>query len=204
MSFERSLKTSLERSADAIDPDVATALEAVTSRHRRGTRVRRATYSVLAVAALVGIVLGTPRALDALRDEGLPPADDKHSNETTLAYHRLAGVYTRRVDERAGIVRTYQLAGRWTMRLSESGAIDMQAPPGFTELYGPPAVGRFELDGRRFVTNALFHSGLGCERDGTYEWSFHNGALTLATIDDGCPYRALVFATEWREIQGSL
>jgi hypothetical protein len=203
MSFERSLKATLERSAETIEPDVASAYEVVTRRHGRSVRTRRLAYSAVALAAVTGIVLGLPKALDALRDQTIAPAGTP-DQVTTSAYRRVSGTYTTRVPERAGLVRTYHLDGRWTMRLDESGEIEVHPPAGFVDVFGPPALGTFVLNGEQLTTNALYHSGLGCEQDGVYEWSFTKGRLVLDLVDDGCPYRSAVFATRWRETQGAL
>lgn len=200
MSLERSLKSALERSAGTVDPDVGAAYESVVGRHRRAARTRRVAYSVAVASLVVAGVRGAPRILDALRDKPTVPAGRDGSGEARAAYRRLSGTYTTTISERAGLVRTYHLAGRWTMRLTKAGDVHIDAPRAYVRTYGPPSTTGFELDGETLETNVLYHSGLGCESPGTYEWSSSNDRLDLVSVDDACPLRGPVLTSPWRRI----
>ena len=194
MSFESRLKTSLEREADALSPDVGAALTSVRRRHETRRRVRIATYSVAVAGIVAAGVVGGPRVVDALRSEQSAPAGP-HTG--TSAYSRIAGVYTTRIAERPGLVRTYHLQGLWRMRLSATGDIALTPPLGFAQTLGVPADTRFELTKVRLVTDSMYHAGLGCTAKATYSWTLGNDTLRLTPVHDACPYRPAVLGAVW-------
>ena len=197
MSFESRLKSSLERDANVVEPDVGAALGTVRRSHQTRRRVRMAAYSFTVVAVVTAGVIGGPRALDAIRGDDVGFAPGRHPAIVRGAYADISGVYASRIGERPGVIRTYKLAGRWTMRLSADGKVALTSPQGFIDALGPVTEAGFALDGGRLRTQVMYHEGIGCTGEATYAWTLEGNRLHLTPVDDACPYRPTVLGGVW-------
>ena len=199
MSFESRLKANLEDRANAVTPDVGTALVAVRRRHTTRRRVRVAAYSAGLAGVVALAILGGAQVLHLTTDDGIPPSAPRH-RPVPVDYSTISGDYAARIGERPGLVRTYKLDGRWTLHLSTKGDIELTAPTGFVRFLGPVSEARFTLVGDRFRTDVMTHEGVGCTGDATYAWTLVGVTLRLTPVDDACPYRPTVLGSKWTRL----
>jgi hypothetical protein len=167
----------------------------VTRKHRRASRRRSFAYAVAAIAASVALVVLVPRAIDLVRSQSaVPPAGGRGEIGANLVPTRLAGTYSKVIADRPGLIRTYSLAGRWTMEITRTGDLRISVPAGF-DVIGVPPPASVTVDGARLTTNALFHGAFGCGTEGVYQWSSKGSRLLFHEINDDCLYRPIVFTT---------
>lgn len=197
MSTERALRTMLERDAAAVTPDETTALRDVLQVHRSRQRARRMTYALAGTAVVAGALFAVPRALDAWQDDAAPVVPVEQPSPGPAEHFPLTGVYSTRIPNRPGAIRTYSLAGRWTLHVEASGSVRLGAPPDYVRTFGVPSEGVFRLDGNRLSTLVLHHRGLGCEEEGVYEWRVAARKLQLTAVADSCRLRAPVLTSIW-------
>lgn len=197
MSTERALRMLLEREAAAVTPDETTALRDVLQRHESRRRARRVAYALAGAAVVAGVLLAVPRALETWRDDAALVAPVEQPSSGPAEDFPLTGVYTTRVPNRPGAIRTYSLAGRWTLHVGASGSVRLDAPHDYVRTFGVPAEGVFTLDGSRLSTLVLHHRGLGCEDEGVYQWRMAARTLQLTVIADSCRLRSPVLTSIW-------
>ncbi len=190
MSFESRLRQGLD-SAAGPSADVEGALAEVRSRHRRRVRGRRTAAVLTSVVAVVSLTLGAPTVLERWQDlrglDELPPA-------ATTA-ESLVGTYV--VDVEASLAAEQDgMAGRWTVRMQEGGAVEMVPPGGFRGTASGSSyraeAGVVRVDA--FLSDVLCQSAQVTEPVGSYRWTRTSDTLVFVAVSDACAARRLLFA----------
>jgi hypothetical protein len=198
MSFESRLRQGLD-SAAGPTADVEGALVAVRSRHRRRVRGRRTAAALTSVLAVVSLTLGAPTVLERWQDprglEEPPPA-------ATTA-ESLVGTYVVDIEASPAAERD-GMAGRWTVRLQEGGAVEM-VPPGRFRGTASGSSYRAEADVVRvdaFLSDVLCESAQVTEPVGSYQWTRTSDTLVFVAVSDACAARRLLFAGQpWKVVR---
>jgi hypothetical protein len=193
MPLDERMRETLHRVGASIEPDIERALRRTTERFGgRGVApslawVAAAGAVVLVVAIIVRGSLGTDLGVGSSPDTGSPTP----SASSRPSYGSIAGTY--RVDLEPGdpSVLELGLAGRWTMTLQATGAIDLGPPASFA---GSRAEGHtFALGGDSLRTDLYYNDY--CDSVGTYRWARAGEELVLTPIDDGCDIRVALLST---------
>jgi len=162
------------------------AAERMFERRHRAVRRRRSATAVVGLGLAAGVA-----ALILL----WLPTSSRDRNVVT-GPSAVAGTYVTRLTEGDPTVVRLGLAGRYELRLDESGSLSILSPID-VGLPGPPI--RFDVDGRSLTTDLLV--GRGCDAPGTYRWMLDDGRLALAPVEEACELRSTILATEtWRTV----
>jgi hypothetical protein len=191
MSIDRRLRTGLQRSSEAITPNVSAALAAVENRtrHLRRTRV----IARLAVAAAVAVVVAIAgltllHRLRALGTDVLP------AEPSSPVGTYVVDVSTSETAQAEGMV------GRWVITLRPDGVMEITSPSSFT---GNPYGASYQTDGDLLRTNA-FISSPGCQRStdqiGTFRWVRTATELRFTVVADTCDTRRVLFGDQTWEV----
>jgi hypothetical protein len=195
MQLDRALREGFERVAAEVEPDASAAIDTVFRRHSRGARRRAVAYVGAAAAASIALVVFGPGAFDRLTSGVSVPPAGLHPIRHNHVPARLVGTYSKVVEDKPGLIRTYSLAGRWTMRITATGALTLDGPVGFEGFLGVPSPASVTVRGGRLTTDALFHDALGCGNDAEYRWSTGRSKLVFDEVVDECPYRPVVLSS---------
>lgn len=191
MSIDRRLRTGLQRSSEAIKPNVSAALQAVENRTRRERRTRMIARLAVAAAAVVVVATAGPALVHRLRGWGTDvlPAEPRSPVGTYLVDISMSDIA-----QREGMV------GRWVVTLRPDGVIHITPPDSFA---GNPYGASYQTDGDLLRTNA-FISSPGCQRStdqiGTYRWVRTATELSFTIVADNCDARRLLFGDQTWEV----
>jgi hypothetical protein len=165
----------------------ADAAERMFERGRRRDRNRRLATIGLSSALFLAIV--------AILRASLPDAQ-KEPSPADLTPRSIAGTYAVQLNSEDPGVELLHMEGRYEMRLSANGTLDLLSPRDF-DLQGDAIT--FEINRAQLRTDALV--GSECEEPGTYRVSLDEGLLTLAPIEESCELRRIVLATRpWTSV----
>ena len=157
----------------------ADAGERMFVRGRRRSRNRR--ISAVAVGALLtGVIVGV---LWWAR-----PSDQ--SAPVPATPRSVAGTYQVALQVGDPGVQLLHMAGRYEMRLSEDGSLELTGPRRFNVPGGPVS---FEVADGLLTTDALV--GSPCKAPGTYGLEVASGQVTLVPVKEACQIRRIVLAT---------
>jgi len=167
----------------------AGAAERMWERGKRRERSRRITTMGLGAVLFVAILVILRSSWPGAQREQTP-ADD-------LTPTALAGTYAVELGPQDPGVQVAHMAGRYEMRLSTDGHLELVSPKGF-DLTG--GAFRFEISGQEMTTDALV--GAGCRAPGTYRVVRDAGVLSLVPIQERCELRRLVLGTRpWAAVR---
>ena len=188
MTIDRRLREGFDRVTSELEPDVAGYLARVERSARRQRNVRRVVAGLAAAAAVIALIIVSPRAIDFFHAPVRPAQPP-----TTVDPSVIAGRYGVTILPRGGIVRRYGLAGPWRMRLADNGVMDLVGPTSFT---GISRGFQFRLlEGGRFETSVFATDLCSSMRPGEYAWSLRGSRLTLTPISDTCAARVAVLSS---------
>jgi hypothetical protein len=192
MSVERRLREGLERSASAVQPDVARRLPEAITRGRRRRRARRASVIVGTVAALAAIGFAVPQVtshVQRIQHPAVSPGPTLKPGPDAV----IAGSYTSELRATSQVIRNNGMAGTWTLRLRANGVVTLVAPRSF---HGDLASVAFRVRGDRFTTNALVNDPR-CSNDvGVYRWRRAGGTLVFTPVSETCAVRRALFSSQ--------
>ena len=148
-------------------------------RGRRRSRNRRLSALVVGVvvAGVIAVILHMVTPAD--RTEPVP------ANRQSVA-----GTYEMRLTDEDPGVALVGMAGRYQLRLSTSGSLELIGPPQF-DLPGDPI--RFDVARGLLTTDALV--GSRCKATAAYRVQAGPGLLTLVPVEEGCEMRRIILAT---------
>jgi hypothetical protein len=157
----------------------ADAGERMFERGKRRSRNRR--ISAIGVGAFLTVVIVVVLWSATPSDQSAPVPATPRS---------VAGTY--QVELRAGDpgVRLLHMAGRYEMRLSAEGSLELTGPRRFDVPGGPI---RFDVTDGLLTTDALV--GSPCKAPGTYGLEVASGQVTLVPVKEACQVRRIVLAT---------
>jgi hypothetical protein len=181
MSLDQRVRDALERSSAIADPDIRRNLARARRRGRRLVVARRVGTAILVVVIAVIVALA-PRMIGGgdrvVPDEPRPPT----------------GELVSRVPDARGVVRTYGLAGRWTLSFLDRGRLLFSAPPSASVRQLRPAY-TYAISGRVLSTDLFVHDVCAGTGTGTYRWSGSLGTATFTVASDRCPVRVAVMTS---------
>ena len=148
-------------------------------RGRRRSRNRR--LSAIAVGVVVAGIVAVILHLVTPADRTEPVPANRQS---------VAGSYAMRLTKDDPGVALVGMAGRYRLRLSTSGSLELTGPPQF-DLPGDPI--RFDVDRGVLTTDAFV--GSRCKATAAYEVHADAGLLRLAPVQEGCELRRVILAT---------
>ena len=155
------------------------AHDRMLERGRRRSRNRRLSALVcgVVVAGVIAVILRLVTPTD--RTEPVP------ANRQSVA-----GTYEMRLTNDDPGVALAGMAGRYELRLSASGSLELTAPRRF-DLPGDPI--RFDVGNGLLTTDAFV--GSRCKSTAAYGVDAGIGLLTLAPVQEGCELRRIILAS---------
>ena len=156
------------------------AAERMFERRDRWDRRRRITTAVVGLALFAAVIAVVVTSLPRRNSE----------REVITGPSAVAGTYETRLPSRDPDVTRLGVAGQYELRLTESGALELNGPWD-ADLPGPPVT--FSVVGHELRTDLLV--GHGCGFEGTYRWTLADGVLALSPLDDACEARSVLLGT---------
>jgi hypothetical protein len=202
VSFDRRIRSELERDAHRIVPDVERNLGAVEARARGRSTVGTPALVFAAAVIAVAIVLRLGVSLPPSGGPGPAPSGPTASGSTpstspTPSYGAIAGTYVVTLDPTVAAIARDHLGGAWTMRLLADGEIFLSPPATFGSGTSSLSGLAFTLAGDRFRSNIFYNDF--CNSIGTYTWSLQGGRLSFAPVDETCAIRQELLSTsQWQ------
>jgi hypothetical protein len=186
MSFDRRIRSGLQRDADAVQPDVEGHLAAVT-RHTDRSPLRVGGLFA-AAAVVIALVVFLRLQIDdaAVIGPGAVPSPIG-----------LEGAWVTTLSTDQPDVESLGMAGTWTIQFLENGSLVVTAPRTFpAPSRTVPARYIYAVTGNSLLTN-LFASDYtaACVGPGTYDWTVESGDLVLRVVEDTCVARRTLLAT---------